>query len=650
MAHGLESLDRWLTGGGLAAMRWSGALSFRLQGWVRSGVAQAHASTLRGGMRLGLAYAGESRIADARRVPPVTFALYPSPVLLGNAAAVPPEVEGRSWLDPPDWNGSIAEQFLFHCLHPAAAHLAVYRNDADPTRLKRAAEIAARWLEQCLFRERPEAIWDEHIGAMRALVLCELWEAIRASGGGAQPSDEGARPSDALLVSGLVRHAIKLEPEAAYRREHNHGVTQAYGLLACALALGGAGRARSWIDLALARLRRQMAENVSPEGILREHSPYYHFFVFRQHLYAQRLARARGIDLGAAYTTRLHAMIEAGAHMLKPDGALVAAGDGARSSPVLVDPTDLDGFPRSAADHFRHRASRGREGEPAKPPRLIAPDGGFAFLGSDPAPGAPPSDAWHLALRLATFPTTHIHHDALSFELYAEGNDLLADSGGPYGYGNPIRAEYFVRTRAHSTVTVDDLDQGVGPCRILRSESVPGFDVLDVSHSLYSGVLHRRLTVFAPPSFVLVVDWMESETQHNFRHWLHFAPGLDVSREDLAIVAKRSDGGPGLRVVPLGPEGQTLELERGNEAPRQGWACVGDLAMVPRWAARYERRGDHARFATLLVPERADRRRDVRATFATRSAGEVDASIEVDGRSCRIVIAEGSPVRLEVAP
>lgn len=646
MTAPLAALDSWLIRTGLRTRSGLNRVHWRLgpaaEGWMALG----HETLLWAGRAAGLPYAGAG--LEGAAAPPFLKPIYPAPEPLpeipdraeSGGAGLPRlrgDPESRSWRTPPDWRGSIAEQFLFHTLHPVPALIAAHRRSGNAALLHRAEAIALRWIRECLFRERPAALWDDHITAMRSLALCELWEAERASG-------EPSRPARRLLPEALLRHAVRLAPEAFYRREHNHGVTQAFALLACALALPGYPRCESWTKLALERLIRQMEENVSPEGVHREHSPYYHFFVFRQLLYADRLARARGRRLPQAYRDRLAAMLAAGARLVKPDGTLVATGDGARRSPVLVDSADLEDADPAAGALLRHRLTGGRRGRAPVPRGLVAPGGGFALLEGGPESAR----AWHLALRLSTYPTTHIHHDALSFELYAEGDDLLVDSGGPFGYGHPLRAEYFVRTRAHNTVAVDARDQAVGPCRLRRHEQAPGVEMVDAEHELYAGVRHRRMAVFAPPRFLLVADWLIADSPHAYDWRFHLAPGLEAEREGLAVSARRPQGGPGLRLIPVIEEGLSLELTRGGEKPVEGWVCTGDLTKVPVWVARYARPARNATFVCLIVPDSGGPPRDVSGFRVADSAeGCLDASMRLDGIPLRVSVGAEGAARLE---
>ncbi|HEU4333801.1 MAG TPA: alginate lyase family protein, partial [Candidatus Eisenbacteria bacterium] len=444
-----------------------------------------------------------------------------------------------------------------------------------------------------LYREREETLWDDHITAMRALLLCDAWAAAARSGA----ASTGDLRS---LGAALARHAERLALPAFYRPGHNHGLTQAFALLAVAAALHAHPSAPRWSRLARERLEGQMAGNVSEEGVHLEHSPYYHFFVLRQFLGARRLAGAAGTPLGAAFEERLHRMLDAGASMIEPGGGLAPLGDTWQGAPILLTDEELDAFaPDRAAALRLARSAGGPVGG-----SVLYEGGGLAVIRSRTAADESDRAARYLAVRLSVHPTSHVHSDAASFTLHAYGRPLLVDSGGPYGYGDPLRHGYFTTTGAHNTVVVDGGNQKPGPATIHRWEPNGAIQILDAEHGNYAGVRHRRSLFLVRDRFVLLVDRLESGSPHRYEQRFHFAAHLEVRREGRDAVAADPGGGASLRLVPLGGGTGELSLHRGDGGPDgpSAWICTGDRERVASWGAVCAAEGPDAWFATLLAP------------------------------------------------
>ena len=497
-----------------------------------------------------------------------------------------------------------------------------YRLTGRPEYLETAQLVARRWIAECLHAERSTAIWSDHITALRALTLCQLWVASKGDA-------VTLPPLAAELFSALERHAVKLAHPRFHRYEHNHGITQAYALLVLGVLLAPHPRAPQWTRLGRERIEAQMRDNVSPEGVHLEHSPAYQVYVLLQFIAAARFARAHGVALSAGFEDRLRAMILASAHMLRPDGALPALGDGTTGSPIHVVPDDLVEWAGTPADAFTYAVSRGSAGRAPSSPDAISPAGGSAFLRSGwAAAGEAHADAF-LALRLATFPTAHIHRDVLSFELFAHGADLVVDTGGPGVY--PFRA-WLKSTAAHNTVVVDGRDQAVGPSRLIKTQQGAGGVLIDAEHGLYPGVRHRRVLVFRRSGMVLLLDHLQSADAHDYALLLHLAPTLEPVPEGLAVRCRNATGGPGLRVEALLDAGLELSVLRGEGRPGQGWIQAGPGRTLPSAVLQYRRRERTVVFMTLLVPEPAGLSREPRWTITGRPfSDEAAVSIEVKG-------------------
>lgn len=602
-------VDRLFTGATLAAERLGTRASWRLGRALRAATTSAHEAVLALGRRRRWLDAGLEPIPAVR--PPAALPAYPSlrpPATevsraaarlargafeLADDSTVP--VEQVSWRRPPRGRTGGVAGLGFHALEPVKELLDAYWLTGAPEYREQATALAHRWIDECLYAERDERVWDDHATALRAIVLCQLW--------GAWATEPSASPFARDLRAALVRHAGKLAHPAFYRPRHNHGVTQAHALLALGLLLSAHPVAARWVELGRARLEAQARDNVSADGLFREHSPFYHFFVLRQLLDARRLGRAYHVAFSRELDERLDAMLAAGAHLLRPDGGLPALGDTARRDPVFFAGAELRELPGEGAREYLFSAGAGEAGTQPAATSVLCPGGGVAVLRSGWGEGEPFRGERHLTVRLATFPTSHIHRDVLSFELYAHGDDLIVDSGGPYAYGHPIRSAFLVTTRAHNTVVVDDADQEIGAARILHWETAPSHDALVAEHRAYPGVAHRRAIVFVRPHYFLVVDRLVADRPRRFGQLFHLNPDLRATLDDLAVVTEHRRGGPTIRIVPLATRHLGVRLHRGTRAPRQGWVCLGGEALAANAVVEYQRSGRQASFATLLLPE-----------------------------------------------
>jgi Heparinase II/III-like protein/Heparinase II/III N-terminus len=513
---------------------------------------------------------------------------------VGENSAVP--LETLSWLRAPFKDSTGESRFLFHVLYDVRELLDEYCATGNAKYLAGAKTLASRWISECLYTERWPNVWDDHCTALRGIFLCQLWAAAREN---EPPASDFMRE----LLSAIVRHAEKLAHEAFYRPHHNHGVTQAYALLAIGLLFSLHPKAAGWAVLGRLRLEEQMAQNVSPEGIHREHTPLYHFYVFDQFNSADQLARAHGTTFSEGFNRHLQAMLASGAHLLKPDGSPPAVGDSAKDSTIRIEEEDLKLHSAESVGNYLYSRTMGRKGTPPTETSVLLPGAGYACFRSGWGKSENITDERFLICRTATFKTTHIHHDVFSFELYAYGDDLIVDSGGPYSYGHAMRENYFVSTASHNTVVIDGLNQEVGEARILRWQSNPAYDLLDAEHHNYPAVTHRRAILFVRPDYFIILDRLDAASRHCYSQLFHLNPNLHAELRDLTITTVNSLGGPTLKIVPLIVDGLGISFHRGNTSPAQGWVCVGDEVMVPGTVVDFQCSGTTAAFAALIVPE-----------------------------------------------
>ncbi|MGH7277293.1 MAG: heparinase II/III domain-containing protein [Candidatus Rokuibacteriota bacterium] len=631
----MTSVSRLMTA---PVRHWARALMRRLPR-VRRGLESSANPTVSEDTKAFPAYPEEHRAPAATLA--AANALLGSALVVGEGVTL--ELRSLSWRPCPFPDRSSSARLLFHALYQTEMLLQAYVLEPRSEYLDRAETLAARWIAENLADVRARHIWDDHTTALRAITLCRLWILCRSR-------DTGVRPLAGDLVGALVRHGNVLARRHFYRPHHNHGVVQAYALFALGCVLSDTRAGMRWRVLGWDRLEAQMKDNVSVEGLHREHSPAYHFFVLRHFLDARDLKRASGEQPSRAFEDRLRAMLSSAAHLFKPDGALAAVGDTCRASTVPLEKEELEQFPCAATEPLLR--ARGVSQRPSPPlVSTLAHGAGYAFLRSGPMAGHAPADERYVVVRTATFETAHIHRDVLSFELYGYGGDLVVDPGGPYRYGTAVRRD-LMRTAAHNTVVVDDLDQRIGPATIHRWQPGALLDVVDASHTLYPGVVHRRLLALIRPGYLLVLDRLESSQRHRYTQVFHLHPALETAAQGAAVTTTRHDTeGPTLQLVPLPHDGLSPRIERGATGAHRGWVCPGDGQLVPAPVIWYEREGRSVTFAALVVPQRPGRPEAVVATLTGSPLAErATITVILGGTRDDIVVPPSGAVTLQRRP
>jgi hypothetical protein len=178
----------------------------------------------------------------------------------------------------------------------------------------------------------------------------------------------------------------------------------------------------------------------------------------------------------------------------------------------------------------------------------------------------------------------HGHADLLSVQAAVFGEPVIVDPG-TYAYtADADWRNYFRSSTAHSTVTVDGVDQAVpsGPFKwrerpratLRRWISNNEFDVADASHdafhSLPDPVTHRRRVFFSKPRYWMIVDDLHGALLHRVDLRYQFAPMQVVLSADSWAVA-RTPGGRECRMLTFATTPLTATLVEAQLEPIQGW-------------------------------------------------------------------------------
>src|SRR5262249_7530266 len=142
---------------------------------------------------------------------------------------------------------------------------------------------------------------------------------------------------------------------------------------------------------------------------------------------------------------------------LAPDGFIPAINDGSRlAMPVALMRDGAKMFGRTDMGWAGERLlGRDVPAEAPSPAKLSVsfPASGFTFMRSDWS-----KDARYMLINHGPSGGGHSHADSLSFELHAFGQACAIDSGIGYTYDDPNHRPWYVRTRAHNVLMIDDDD------------------------------------------------------------------------------------------------------------------------------------------------------------------------------------------------
>jgi uncharacterized heparinase superfamily protein len=380
------------------------------------------------------------------------------------------ELDGKG-----SWNDRTAPKLWLYNLH--------YFDDlnADGARGRRQwhLELIRRWTA-----ENPPASgngWEPYPTSLR-IVNWVKW----ALGGGTL-SEEAVRS--------LAAQARWLDKNLETHLLGNHLFANAKALVFAGLFFEGA-EADRWLAKGVSVLRREVPEQILPDGGHFERSPMYHSLILEDLLDLANLARAYGGRAGApaclplaeweATAGRMLAWLAAMRH---PDGEIVLFNDAAFG--IAPSPAELEGYAARLGFEPPPDPGEGVTDLPESGYIRVGKRESVAFL--DVAPLGP------------DYLPGHGHADTLSFEWSLSADRVLVDTGVSLYESGPERL-YQRGTQAHNTVAVDGEDSSEvwGSFRVARRARPFGPSIAEsgrivcvaCSHDGYrrlpGKVIHRR--------------------------------------------------------------------------------------------------------------------------------------------------------------
>jgi hypothetical protein len=513
-----------------------------------------------------------------------------------------------SWDENP--SGRRRWAFLLHKMHYVVALTQSYQDSGDPAYLQRAEDLVLDWIgdnyDNLDGPPPSDMTWHDHATALRVRAWLEFFEEWTKT-----PLASGEEI--ARVLSAIVMHAEKLADEDFYTEKHNHGIDQDYALLAIGACFPEMSASGSWVTLGATRLREQVRQTISPNGIHLEHSPGYQLFMLNLLGRILKFTERHRLDVFPPdkLGSLIARMASALAYMAKPDGHLPTIGDTTASAKITPENVILSQY-ANKDPVLRYVLSRGRDGVSGRLAAVYKQEG-YAYL-RDSWPGPDRfGDAVHIVFTAAANPgLAHKHADDLSFVLTGYGKDFLVDPGmHSFDHEDPAR-KFIVSSAAHNVVQVDGIGFEGHTARIDAVDIHDGYVLIEASHTNYPGLRHRRTLAYLRPGTLLLVDDLGSvpggalsRRARKFEQLFHFAPDINVSltRPGVGLAAPVPDN-PGqsrlyLRQL-LWTGDDRMEVIEGATDPLQGWVTKSQGSLMPAPVVAFSKLGSSARFVTLI--------------------------------------------------
>ena len=400
-----------------------------------------------------------------------------------------------------------------------------------------------------------------------------------------------------LIISAEI-HRIELSQVERIATHSNHGLFQVTGLLALTKSLPWLKDADLGSKIALDVLQNMVREHFTLDGLHKEHSPEYHLLMVNHF--------SSLIDSGWLTNNtnilELVRLISENAHWMKsPSGDVIAVGDTKNN-------TKMKYLWHGCTDKVQNGLK-------------AFPTGGLAINNSV-------KFGTQTVFTCQFHSRQHKHADENSVIYFANGKQILVDSGTfTYKYDLPERM-YCESTRSHNTIEIDSKNYSrfrndafgsgltysteVGPCAVfsgfvhhqrLVPTQIPN-NKIQTKDGISVDIKHKRTIIDYPSRFLAIIDELDSSEIHEFVQWNHINPELEVDIVSENKVELIDEFGNKIakvwnKTVNDFPMQQSL-IKGQTEPNLQGWQSSNGVELESNYAIGFSESGKQACFATVI--------------------------------------------------
>lgn len=480
-----------------------------------------------------------------------------------------------SWTERADSSSENAWRFRWHALETCRLFLKAYYSSKDDEYLFMARSHAIHWLEDNLHRPTNDEryAWYDHGTALRTLALLAIWDLCQE------------RETDVLervdLLHALHRHGTLLASETFVARnqpyrEHNHALFQAVALLLLGL-VAPLRESSEWKDLGARRSLDLVGALVNAEGVSIENSTDYHGGLARVVLKVRNVFETYGLDGLHQLDEQYEAMMGFSRWVRYPNGTSPSVGD----SWHMDEPTMLGRLERKVP---KMRLEGGEQDR-------FFPESGYAILRKHDRFGYP---SRQLNFTCSAINITHKHADQLSFTVWADGIEWLADPGLYKYRAEDAHGDYFRHARAHNAVVAggETYPPREGNARLLQGETCDKYGLIEGEHYGYEDLTVKRCIKYdRGRDLIVITDAVDDSDGIQLASWFHAGLGVAVDLGpdgDALLTHPRSRSNEGLLVVPCSEEfPQQVERFHGQLKPfAAGWIYTrgGNAIASTTWS------------------------------------------------------------------
>lgn len=399
--------------------------------------------------------------------------------------------------------------------------LDAYLNRGNSQDLYYASQVMNDWVS---FEKNHKSkwLWYDMSTGLRALKICFYLKRCYEVGVDHQIEDLE------YLLHEHLRHLSN--PEEL--NPGNHGLFQLHGLKSLTYILTSCGNnaynMSDMKDYANEEMSKLIVSQLGIHGVHTEDSPDYHFFTHK------KITNIVDSPWWSDLSKDILRILELGEHakpwLVFPNNKCVPIGDSAVGA-IRKNLSALDEWPHIQADNY-----------------MGARVDGYAVVRS--LASIPPESSSFLFFQGSFYSQAHKHCDDLSFILQESGIDLLIDSG-KYGYQQDKYRKYFLSTRAHNTIEVDDesttrsQNYAYGSAIVDQPKCINGVWILKghVDHEV-NEYAHERTIIYKPGLDLYVIDSVTNKkgnTSRKVSQWWHFETDAEVSVSKSEVVVSNAE-------------------------------------------------------------------------------------------------------------